>query len=198
VNTYRGALFTQATATAHAVGVADLLIRTKFLAYREEGAAVAAAVDVRLPTGNSANLLGAGSSSVKFSGIGSLEIGRVSSHLNLGATVGGLAHEFSYGGAVGIAASNRVTVIGEVLGRVVNSAGGLATVSQPHPTLRDVQTLRLVPDGAWLNTISIVPGLKWNLTETWVLAANVTIPLTTAGLTAPLTPFVGLDYVLGR
>jgi hypothetical protein len=31
-----------------------------------------------------------------------------------------------------------------------------------------------------------------------VLAANVTIPLTTGGLTAPLTPFIGLDYSLGR
>jgi hypothetical protein len=43
-----------------------------------------------------------------------------------------------------------------------------------------------------------VPGLKWNLTETWVLAANVTIPLTNGGLTAPFTPFIGLDYSLGR
>ncbi|HEV3056888.1 MAG TPA: hypothetical protein VGY48_01510 [Vicinamibacterales bacterium] len=198
VNTYRAASFTQATAAAHAVGLADLVVRAKFLAYREEGAAVAAAVDLRLPTGNSANLLGAGSSSAKFSAIGSLETGPVSSHVNLGATVGGLANELSYGGAVGIAASSHVTVLGELLGRVIRSAGGLATVSQPHPTLHDVQTLRLVPDGTWFNTVSIVPGLKWNLTGTWVLAANVTIPLTMAGLTAPLTPFVGLDYVLGR
>ena len=49
-----------------------------------------------------------------------------------------------------------------------------------------------------LNTVTLVPGFKWNLSTTWVLAANVSIPLTTGGLTAPFTPFVGLDYSLGR
>ena len=34
--------------------------------------------------------------------------------------------------------------------------------------------------------MTLVPGVKWNLTDTWVLAANVSIPLTTGGLTAPL------------
>jgi hypothetical protein len=31
-----------------------------------------------------------------------------------------------------------------------------------------------------------------------VLNANVAFPLTRGGLTAPFTPFVGLDYALGR
>jgi hypothetical protein len=44
--------------------------------------------------------------------------------------------------------------------------------------------------------VTLVPGFKWNLSDTWVLAGNVGIPLTTSGLTAPFTPFVGLDYVL--
>jgi hypothetical protein len=197
-NTYRGTSYTQATGQAHAFGLADLIIRAKYLAFHEEGAAIAAAVDLRLPTGNSADLLGAGSRSVKLSAIGSLETGRVSSHANLGVTVGGLANEFSYSGAVGFAANSRVTIIGEVLGRLLDSAGDLTTVAAPHPTLRDVETLRLLPSGTKLNMISIIPGLKWNLTGTWVLAANVTIPVTSGGLTAPLTPFVGLDYVLGK
>ena len=49
-----------------------------------------------------------------------------------------------------------------------------------------------------LQLLTLVPGVKWNLTDTWVLGANVTIPLTSGGLTAPFTPFVGLDYALGR
>jgi hypothetical protein len=61
-----------------------------------------------------------------------------------------------------------------------------------------VNTIRLVPDTSTLNTITVVPGLKWNLSDTWVLAGSVAIPLTRAGLTAPFTPFLGLDYAFAR
>jgi hypothetical protein len=109
---------------------------------------------------------------------------------------GGLARELSYGGAVALAASGKVSVIGELLGRWIDSPGNIVPVTAPHPTLSGVETIRLTPDGSSLHLLTIVPGLKWNLTETWVLAANVTIPLTNGGLTAPFTPVVGLDYSL--
>jgi len=198
LNTYRGRQFTQATAHARATGVADIIVRTKITAYREEGAAIAGAVDVRLPTGQSDNLLGTGSTSVKFSAIGSLEHGRLSSHANAGVTVGGLAQELSYAGAMALAATSRVTLIGEVIGRLIDSAGGVTAVSAPHPTLRGVETIRLTPSGSFLNSILVAPGVKWNVTDTWVLAANVSIPLAKDGLTARFVPFVGLDYQIGR
>ena len=44
--------------------------------------------------------------------------------------------------------------------------------------------LDLTPDASTLNIVTIVPGFKWNLSDTWVLAGNVSIPLTTAGLTS--------------
>jgi len=198
VNTYRGREFTQATAQARSVGLADVVVRAKFTPYREAGAAIAGAVDVRLPTGRTEDLLGTGTRSVKMSAIGSLESGRLSTHANFGVTVGGLASELSYGAALAAAASSRVTMIGELLGRVIDASGGIVPVAAPHPTLRGVQTIRLTPDGTRLSVISVVPGIKWNLSATWVLAANVTVPLTNNGLTAPFTPFVGLDYVLGR
>jgi len=34
--------------------------------------------------------------------------------------------------------------------------------------------------------------------RTWVLSANVAVPLTTGGLTTRVTPFVGVDYAVGR
>ena len=198
VNTYRGRTFTQATAHARAIGIADAVIRTKFTPYRSGGTALAGAVDLRLPTGRNEDLLGAGSRSAKFSAIGSVESGRVSSHANAGVSVGGLARELSYGGALALAATSRVTIIGELIGRFIDSPGGIAPIAAPHPTLRGVQTIRLGPTNSRLSIVSIVPGLKWNLSDTWVLAANAIIPLTTGGLTAPFTPFVGLDYALGR
>jgi hypothetical protein len=198
VNTYRGRTFTQASASARAVGLADLVVRTKYTLFTEDAAGIAAMVDLRLPTGRQEDLLGAGSASVKFSAIGSLEEGRMSAHINTGISFGGLAREFTYGGALALAASGRLSVVGELLGRWIDSPGNIVPVTAPNPLLSGVDTIRLMPDASGLHVLTVVPGVKWNLTETWVLAANVTIPLTTGGLTAPLTPFIGLDYSLGR
>jgi hypothetical protein len=49
-----------------------------------------------------------------------------------------------------------------------------------------------------MNIISMVAGFKWNVSDTWVLASNVTVPVTAAGLTARFTPSIGLEYALGR
>jgi hypothetical protein len=197
VNTYRGRTFTQATASARSIGLADVVLRTKYTLYDEAGSGVAAAADVRLPTGRERDLLGTGSTSLKLSGIGSIERGRFSTHANAGITVGGLARELSYDGALAVAATPRVTIIGELLGRWIDSPGHIVAVAAPHPLLSGVQTIRLTPDASTLKIVTLVPGFKWNMTDTWVLAGNVSIPLTSAGLTAPFTPFVGLDYVLG-
>jgi hypothetical protein len=61
-----------------------------------------------------------------------------------------------------------------------------------------VQTIRLTPDASTLQTITAVPGFKWNLADTWVLDANVSVPLTKGGLITSITPFVGLDYAFAR
>src|SRR5215208_5566987 len=75
VNTYRGTAFTQATASARATGVADLVVRTKYTVFAAGGGGLAAAADVRLPSGRREDLLGAGSMSVKVSGVASIEDG---------------------------------------------------------------------------------------------------------------------------
>ena len=103
----------------------------------------------------------------------------------------------NYDGAVAIAATPRVTIAGEVLGRWIDGPGRVVEIATPHPTLAGVQTIRLTPDASALNVVTFVPGFKWNVSDTWVLAANVTIPLTSSGLTAAFTPFIGLDYAFG-
>lgn len=198
VNTYRGRTFTQASASGHAIGLADMLVRTKYTLYDDEQSAIAAAVDVRLPTGREEDLLGAGSASVKFTAIGSMEAGPLSAHANVGLTRGGLAGELSYGAGVAVATSSRLSLVGELLGRYIDSSGHLLSAIAPHPLLNGVDTIRLTGDSSNLQMLTAVPGFKWNLTATWVLAGNVTIPLTSAGLTAPITPFLGLDYAIGR
>ncbi|HEY2905432.1 MAG TPA: hypothetical protein VGJ29_05990 [Vicinamibacterales bacterium] len=197
-NIYRGRTFTQATASATAMGFADIVVRSKYTLYEAEGQGIAAAVDLRLPTGREQDLLGAGSASVRLSGIGSVERGVLSAHANAGASVGGLAREIDYGGALGIAATSHVTVGGELLGRWIDTQSGIVPVSSANPNIAGVETIRLLPGATGMHIITVVPGVKWNLSETWVLAANASVPLTKAGLTAPFTPFVGLDYAFGR
>jgi hypothetical protein len=198
LDNYRGQNFMQATASSHAVGVADMIVRSKYALYNSRSGGIAAAVDVRLPTGRREDLLGAGTASTKFSGIGSIERGLASVTGNAGVTVGGLARELNYDAAVALAATPRLTIVGEVLGRWIDGAGNVVELTTPHPTLAGVQTIRLSPDASPLNMVTFVPGFKWNVSDTWILAANVTIPLTKAGLTASYTPFIGLDYALGR
>jgi len=198
VDTYRGRQFTQATASAQAVGLADIVARAKYTLYHADGDGVAAAVDFRLPTGREEDLLGAGSTAVKLSGIGSIERGPLAAHINGGLSFGGLAREFVYDGAIEVAATAKTTIIGELLGRTIDSPGHIVQVSAPNPAIAGVQTLRLAPDDSMLQILTFVPGLKWNLSSTWILAANVSIPLSSGGLNAPITPFIGLDYTLGR
>ena len=87
-----------------------------------------------------------------------------------------------------------MTVSGELVGRWGETGGDIVTSVATHPRLVGVRTSRLVPGSPRTNLLSVVPGVKWNLGDTWVVIANVTVPLTKAGLTSPVTPFVGLDY----
>ena len=199
INAYRGQIFTQAEASSTAVGLADVVLRTKYTLFDEDGAGIAAAVEARLPTGRQEDLLGSGAMSWKLSAIGSLEGQTLSSHVNAAFGFGGLARDVTLAGAVAASASNRLTLTGELVGRWMNVPGGIATAAAIHPTLRDVRTLRLVPDGSTMTMISAAPGVKWNVSDTWVLVANAAIPLTRDGLTAGFTPFIGFDYTnLGR
>jgi hypothetical protein len=196
VNVYRGRTFTQATAHAHSVGLADLTVRARYMLAGDGASGVAAALDLRLPTGREPDLLGTGSAAVKLSGIGSIDFGRVSAHGNAGVSVGGLARELSYNGALAVAASPRVTLIGELLGRWIDTPGNIVSVEAPHPTISGVETIRLAPGTESLRSLVLAPGFRWNLSETWVMAGSVSVPLTRAGLTASPALFIGLDYLL--
>lgn len=194
LNTYRGQTFTQATASATAIGVADVAVRAKYMLYDVDGSQVAATALVRLPTGRQEDLLGTGSASLRLSAIGSLEGPIVSAHVNGGFSFGGIGNELNYGGAVAVAATPVLTLSGELIGEWLNGGGEIVTSTAAHPRLVGVRTARLLPDGSSTNQIVLVPGMKWNLADTWVVTANVSVPLTHSGLTSPVTPFFGVDY----
>ena len=198
VNVYRDEPFLQASGEASASGVGDAALRAKYTLVRGSSGAFAAAAELRLPTGDADNLLGAGSAAYRFLGIGSFESGRVTVNGNGGFVFGGASDEVNVAGAVAYAARPRVTVVGEVLLRRVSDLRDLQLIGEPHPTVAGLDTLRLAPGESAVTLSRAIAGVKWNLTNTLVLGAHVAFPLTRQGLSAPITPTVGLEYAFPR
>jgi hypothetical protein len=194
VNVYRGTTFLQASGTATASGVADIAVRAKVTALAVRGGGVAIAGEVRLPTGDSANLLGTGSTSIRVMGIGSLERGPFALHGNAAILNGGVSSELDFGGAASLAVHPRVTVSGEVLTRRVADLHAMALVSAPHPTIAGVDTLRLAADQGSTTLANAVAGVKWNVARTVVIGGHLAWAVNNRGLTAPLTPTLAFEY----
>jgi hypothetical protein len=198
INTYRGQTLLQAHATATATGLADVAVRAKYRLLGERDRGLALVGEVRLPTGRDEDLLGAGRTAWRGVIIGSLQSGRLAAHGNLGVTAGGIVRELQYRAAVTAAASSRVTLVGELIGRRIAEVGPVALVSAPHPTIGGVDTLRLVTGPGSTRTASAVLGAKWNVAGTWLLSANVLAPLSNNGLRSRAVFVAGLDIAFVR
>jgi hypothetical protein len=198
VDTYRGTELVQAVGSVSAAGIGDVLVRGKFNLFRRAGSGVAVGGEVRLPTGDAQNLLGTGEASVKPRLIASLERDRVALHGNVGYAFGGLSDEFVYGGAVTVVGTSRFTWVGEIAGRHLSSAGRLIEITEPHPSLVGVDTIRLTSVPSATERIVGLVGFKWNLAATLLLSANVVRPLSTTGLNARWMPTFALDYSFER
>jgi hypothetical protein len=139
--------------SARAAGLGDIVLRTKYRFLRYASGGLAAAVDLRLPTGDENELLGAGGVQAKFLLVASTEHGRLGQHASIGytaargdvaGTVAGLGaaslpDELNYSGGIEFVASPRLTLMGDVVGRTLRGAGRLDLVSKKfeynHPTL---------------------------------------------------------------
>jgi hypothetical protein len=194
LNVYRGGQALQASGEATASGAGDVAVRAKYTLAAGTSGAFAAAAEVRLPTGDEVNLLGAGATAYRVMTIGSFERGPVALHGNAGLVFGGVSDEVNLAGAASVAVQPRVTLSGEVLLRRVAELAEITFATEPHPTIVGVETSRLVPGatGAWVS--SAVAGLKWNAGRSMVLGGHVALPLVRRGLTATLTPTVTFEY----
>jgi hypothetical protein len=194
LNVYRGAETLQASGEASASGVGDIALRAKYTLVSGAAGALAAAAEVRLPTGDEGNLLGAGSTSYRFIGVGSLEQGPVGLHVNGGFVTGGISDEINFGAAAGIAVHPRVTISGEALFRRIDELAEIGLVTEPHPTIIGVETGRLLAgeSGAWVSTA--VAGMKWNAGGSVVVGGHLAFPLVRRGLTGRVTPTFTFEY----
>jgi hypothetical protein len=194
LNVYRGDPFLQASGEASASGIGDVALRAKYtLAYANTGA-FAVAGEVRLPTGDEENLLGAGEVGFRVLGIGSLERGRFTLNGNGGFVLGGVSDELNFAGAAAFAVQPRLTLSGELIVRRVSELADLQLVSAPHPTITGVDTFRITPGETGTTLANVIAGFKWNVQGTLVLGGHVAFPLVRHGLTAPITPTFALEY----
>lgn len=198
LNVYRGTPLIQASASGTASGIADVALRAKYTLVSGYGGGVAAAAELRLPTGDEANLLGAGTASWRVMGVGSIDQGRVGLHGNAGLVCGGVSDEYTFAGALSMAVQPRVTLSAEFFGRYVSELRDIVLTAEPHPTISGVDTLRLSAGQSGTTLLTALAGFKWNVSGTVVLGGHLAWPMAERGLTSSITPTVALEYAFGR
>jgi hypothetical protein len=198
VDTYRGRRLVQATGTASASGLGDVVMRAKYNVVREGASGVAIAAEARLPTGKEEDLLGAGRTSLTPRLIGSYEGSRVGVHGEVGYSFREVSNTLGYAMAVTVVTVPRLTFVGELSGQRLKGLGRLTQTSEAHPALVGVDTIRLTGTNQTTDRIHAVAGVKWNIAQTWLFTANVRRPLTDVGLNADWVPTITFDYAFGR
>jgi len=196
-DTYRGARFQQASASASVTRLADVLVRGKYNVARGDWGGLSLGGDLRLPTGDEDDLVGAGERGVRGFVVFSGGTGAVSTHFTGGISRGGVSDGVDFGTALSMNPGAHVTIAAELFGRRLN-LGRLGQVVAPHPALPGVLTLRLVEAAEHTTQTLAAVGFKWNLSDAWLLSATMVLPLNQSGLTARFMPSASLEYNFGR
>jgi hypothetical protein len=197
-DTYRGSQFQQITASATTTRLGDLVGRVKLNLTKGPWGGVSIGGDLRVPTGSTENLVGAGQAGQRIFVIASGGTGSVTSHFNFGVSRGGVSGGYDYGAALAGSPTPRLTIVGELFGRRFSDIGALTPLVAAHPTIVGVDTYRLVQGPEGMNTLLGSLGFKWNVSEGWLVSANVLMPVNHTGLTPRFVPTVALEYNIGR
>jgi len=199
--------------TAHGVG--DIVFDGKGQIWRGEHAAVAAAIDVRTPTGDDQNYLGSGAWGFNPYIVYSY-LSKVSPHVKVGyqwntstelnnptLTSGGnqaLPGGVQYDVGADWAMLKRVTVAGDLLGsqyvngvKLTNTTTPLPTPATNPPTPPSIELPTIDTETSTYSINDVSAGLKWNPFSNLVLTGNVLFQLNNDGLRSRPTPLVGIS-----
>lgn len=207
-----GAVEETFTDGSRAQGLGDILLRGKFRFLDAAGGGLAAATDIRLPTGDSEQLLGTGGAQVKIALIGSMEEGAFSPHVNLGYTFSGgggtdplsvtpnVPDEFSYAAGFDTALHQRVTLSVDILGRNLRDLGRLVPTGRQFPFVTQGGSFGTATFEEFtrrpgnLNLLVGAVGVRFNPRGNLLIGAEVLLPMSDNGLRDNLTPVIGIDY----
>lgn len=194
------------TSEGDASGIGDVLVRTKYRFLDTPGGGLAVGLDVRLPSGDVDNLLGTGATQATVSLIGSTTNGNLSPHFNVGYTGSssgdtvGIPNEFAYKIGTELIANPRVTLSADLIGRTLFDAGRLEFEDNTHTYMdfnldpQSVVFTELNSTDKSLNLTNLAVGGKVNVAGNLLINANLLFALNSRGLTARVTPIIGLDY----
>jgi hypothetical protein len=196
-------------------GAGDIVIRTKAGLIASHYFDAALAVDVRLPTGDPDKLLGTGYLQTKLLFIAGTTLGSVMPHVNLGYTLGGEgmkfgadnrwtgsfgdpelierkpSEEFNYTAGADAAVTPRITIAGDVIGRVVKNSAAITQFDTGPDLGNRIKFLEVTPGTVHLLLGAV--GVKVNVGGSWLATATILFPLNDNGIKPAPTPVIGFE-----
>ncbi|MGH7495135.1 MAG: transporter, partial [bacterium] len=192
-----------------ATGFGDIALRVKYSFLRGSNVDLAALLDVRLPTGEEENFLGAGETNTRIAGIASKKFGNFTPHLNLGyerrpADFDSDQFEIIAGFDQKIASG--VTFAAEFFGAFALDNGetlhffpeGSVTISdsftnsnnEPGALVRHINFTN-IPDRKNDQTLDASLGFRAAFSEQFLILGNVIVPLNDGDLRSSVAPTIG-------
>jgi hypothetical protein len=191
-----------------ATGLGDISLRVKYSIVERGATGVAVSGDLRLPTGDEAQLLGAGDPSFRLAILAAVTtVGSASLHANAGYTAGGLTDEIVYSAGIDspLLPQQRLTASFSFLGREVRDGAlpeRIATVRRVVNTGPTGERAIVVDRFFWSSTrlslLQLAAGAKVNLGGDWLLNGSVLIPINRTGFQPGITPAIGLERKWGQ
>jgi hypothetical protein len=197
-------------AEGSSAGLGDLVVRAKATILREGQRALAAGLDVRLPTGDERSLLGAGAAGLRPFAAFSTAFGKFAPHVNVAYQWNGesiiagdvrsgvkddLPDRFTYALGSDMGVNDRFSIIADFTGaRVLDSPRLITTVrTAAGPagsiTLPDLQ---FTTDSYWVNSGAV--GFKANVATRLLLNFNLRFAIGESGLTDRIAPLLGFEW----
>ena len=194
------------TSNGEASGIGDVVLRGKYKLTRPGLQEIAVAADLRLPTGDEANMLGTGATQTQIMLVTSYSASRFDPHFNVGYTFAnkGASDQINYIAGMEVGATQRLTLIADVVGRsflnTLQLRPNAVTVVSPGdpahgiPSVTSEAFATVEPQNGTLRSILGTAGLKFNPTGSILISAHVIATISDAGLRRSLTPVLGFDY----
>ena len=197
-------------AEGSASGVGDIVVRAKTTVLREGPRALAAGVDVRLPTGDEQNLLGSGAAGVRPFAAFSTSFGRFGPHANIAYQWNGksviagevksglkadLPDQFVYALGSDFGVTDRFSIVLDVTGQRVLDSPRLSTrtttASGPggSVTLPDI---RFETASYWVSSGAL--GFKANVARSVLINFNLRFKIGENGLSDRIAPLLGFEW----
>jgi hypothetical protein len=186
-----------------ASGIGDVVVRAKFAFGPIARQSALLSAELRLPTGDEANLLGTGKTTLRVVAGASKSLGAGSVNVNGGYSLGGLADEINLavGAEVGVLARKQLTLafdlITQTLRDTVTSTENLVSFNQLGTN--DAGERRIVVSyGFWNRGTTTLAraaaGAKYAIRNNLLLTGSVLFRLNDNGYQPGVVPLIGLEH----